>query len=285
MCQKDIVKDYLKNKSEATIKEIAEDTDILEPNIRRILGQGEKKGIFQRISRGVYKVIITIGTSICIHHASALDTLPNLIEQGEKADMVFLDIPYDTPAVKGGNRGVKYDLINVPQFEKILGYSEKLLRKETSCIVYMYSNAPSGIKQMSKYTDCFDKFGFRIVGRGSYSKFFKNGKMATNVSGKVMTPEGITIYSKSDTKQYIDLDYKELRFRGYPTEKSSNMIADLIRKTTDQQDVIIDPFAGSGVIGEQSSILGRNSILIDSSEKSIEYMLDRFMGETRNIPF
>lgn len=35
--------------------EIANDLNILVPNMRRILGQGELKGIFVRVSAGVYK--------------------------------------------------------------------------------------------------------------------------------------------------------------------------------------------------------------------------------------
>jgi predicted transcriptional regulator of viral defense system len=37
-----------------SIKQIAKKTGFLEPNIRRILGQGEKKGIFKRVEKGVY---------------------------------------------------------------------------------------------------------------------------------------------------------------------------------------------------------------------------------------
>lgn len=37
-----------------SIKQIAEATGFLEPNIRRILGQGEKQGIFKRVEKGVY---------------------------------------------------------------------------------------------------------------------------------------------------------------------------------------------------------------------------------------
>jgi predicted transcriptional regulator of viral defense system len=37
-----------------SIKQLAKETGFLEPNIRRILGQGEKKGIFKRVEQGVY---------------------------------------------------------------------------------------------------------------------------------------------------------------------------------------------------------------------------------------
>lgn len=37
-----------------SIKQLAKETGFLEPNIRRILGQGEIKGIFKRVAKGVY---------------------------------------------------------------------------------------------------------------------------------------------------------------------------------------------------------------------------------------
>ena len=36
-------------------KKVANDLGILIPNMRRILGQGELKGLFTRVSKGIYK--------------------------------------------------------------------------------------------------------------------------------------------------------------------------------------------------------------------------------------
>jgi predicted transcriptional regulator of viral defense system len=44
----------LVTKKAKSIKQVAKETGFLEPNIRRILGQGEKKGIFKRVAKGVY---------------------------------------------------------------------------------------------------------------------------------------------------------------------------------------------------------------------------------------
>jgi predicted transcriptional regulator of viral defense system len=43
-------------KKAKSIKQITQETGFLEPNIRRILGQGEKKGIFKRVAKGVYNL-------------------------------------------------------------------------------------------------------------------------------------------------------------------------------------------------------------------------------------
>ena len=94
------------------IKQIAKETGIKEPNIRRILGVGAKEGTFERVDEGVY--ILNNGKEdiAFVHTGDAVKTLPKLAKDGLKVDMVFLDIPYNTPAVKGGNRGVNYNLIS-----------------------------------------------------------------------------------------------------------------------------------------------------------------------------
>lgn len=60
MTQDEIVQKTIAG-SEKSIKEVAAETGILQPNIRRILGQGVKKGIFRRIGRGVYTLTTESG--------------------------------------------------------------------------------------------------------------------------------------------------------------------------------------------------------------------------------
>src|SRR4030042_4140735 len=93
-----LVRESVKNQPKH-IKRIHSETKILEPNIRRILGQGTKKGIFRRVDKGVY--VLNIGNSdvAFIETGNAVEVLPRLAAEGFKADMIFLDIPYKTRAV------------------------------------------------------------------------------------------------------------------------------------------------------------------------------------------
>ncbi len=55
--KKQVIKYFKENKNEAKhFKTIANDLNILVPNMRRILGQGTLKGIFVRVAKGVYKL-------------------------------------------------------------------------------------------------------------------------------------------------------------------------------------------------------------------------------------
>lgn len=269
--QKEKVTESIQNKAK-TIKEIAEETKILEPNVRRILGVGAKEGTFKRLDKGVY-ILSNNGEDIAyIHTGDSVETLPRLAKEGLKADMIFLDIPYDTPAVKGGNRGVEYNLISVENFGKVLDSVKVIARTEDSPIIHMFSQAPSGIKAMQKYNDLFLEKGFVPVGKGQYQKTFADGSPVTSPNGKVAQPEGILVFTLSGNlqKDLQNLNFTLKRPKGYQTEKPAEMIKAMIEMTTEEGDVVLDPFAGSGVTGAEAVRAGRKAVLIEKNQEVVD---------------
>lgn len=285
--QKEKVKKVVEKKGKASIKEIASETGILEPNIRRILGMGAKEGEFERVGDGVYTIKTKDGKEVAVViPADAVETLPKLAKEGFKADMVFLDIPYDTPAVKGGNRGVKYNLVSVEDFSKILDATKTILRDENSPIIHMYSQATSGLKAMQKYNDLFTDKGFIPVGKGEYQKTTADGSPVKNMRGQVMKPEGIIVFNQSGVfDKTLDLQFKMVRPKGYQTEKPAEMLAKMIEMTTKEGDVILDPFAGSGVTGAEAVKKGRKAVLIEKdkevAEKVTKPRVEKAVEETK----
>ena len=271
--QEEIVKETV-SKEAMTIKEVAEATGIKEPNIRRILGQGAKKGVFERVEKGVY--ILNNGTEdiAFVHTADAIESLPKLAEQGLKVDMVFLDIPYNTPAVKGGNRGVAYNLISPDEFRTVMNAVSDIVRTEETPVYYMFSQAESGMKAMMKYNEILDETGFKVVAKGDWQKTFKDGSPVTNVRAKVARPEGILLLNKKGVFVEKDadrnLDFTTIRPRGYSTEKPVELLNSLILQGTKEGDIILDPFAGSGVAGAEAVKTGRKAVLIEKNEKVAE---------------
>lgn len=253
------------------IKEIAEETCILEPNVRRILGEGTKNGIFTRVAKGVYVIKIGNKNIAIIEAGNAVSSLNRLSKIKFKADMVFLDIPYNTPATVGGNRGVNYKTISPKEFNLVIHFIEKILKDEFSPVVYMHSNAKSGIRKMSKYNSKLLKYGFKIVANGSYTKYQKDGVTRTrNMLGNIMEPEMITVYTMSgQIKKSIgdsELDFHLIRPSGYQTEKPCELLRDIINKTTCEDNMILDPFLGSGVSAEQALLCKRNVYGIEIDE-------------------
>ena len=259
-----------------TIKSVAEETGILEPNVRRILGVGAKEGTFSRVDKGVY-ILNKEGKDIAyVHTGDALEVLPKLAAEGLKADMIFLDIPYKTPAVTGGNRGVKYNLITTAQFSSVLSSLKKIVRDENTPILYMYSQAKSGLAEMAKYNNMLLAHGFKPVARGEYTKLQLDGvTRVRNMRGDIIEPEGILLLTQSGkfNKDNPDLNFKLIRPKGYQTEKPEAMLKKLIEMTTKEGEVVLDPFAGSGVTGAEAIKSGREAVLIEKNPEVVEKII------------
>jgi hypothetical protein len=270
------------SKESKSIKQIAEETKILEPNVRRILGVGTKDGTFSRVEKGVY-VLNKNGKDIAyIHTGNAIDVLPKLAREGFKADMIFLDIPYKTPAVIGGNRGIKYDYITPEEFRKVVIPVSLIARTEDTPIIYMYSQARSGLKEMQKYTDILLEAGFKPLAKGEYTKYQKDGvTRVRNMRGDVIEPEGILLlnYSGKFNLEGVDLNFKLVRPKGYQTEKPAEMLKKLITMTTKEGEVVLDPFAGSGVTIEQAVKTGRVGVGIEKNPEVVEKFIKPKIGE------
>lgn len=274
--QKEKVQKVVKEKGKTDIKTVAKELpDLPEPTIRRILGQGAKDGTFERVDKGVY-VLKKDGQDIAyIETGSALEVLPRLAKEGFKADMVFLDIPYDTPAVKGGNRGVNYKLVSLKEFSDVLDSVKQIARHENTPIVHMYSTAPSGMDAMQKYNDLFIEKGFNVVGKGDYTKLTKTGKrfgFPTAKGWQPLNPEGILVFTYSGKldKDLKDLNFKLVRPKGYQTEKPAEMLLALVEMTTEEGDVVLDPFAGSGVAVAEAVRANRKGVAIEVNPEAVE---------------
>jgi DNA modification methylase len=61
----------------------------------------------------------------------------------------------------------------------------------------------------------------------------------------------------------------------HPTQKPLLLISDLIKKHSNEGDVVLDTFAGTGTTGHASILLNRKYILIEREEKYIDIIKNR----------
>lgn len=61
----------------------------------------------------------------------------------------------------------------------------------------------------------------------------------------------------------------------HPTQKPLNLIEDLILKHTNEGDLVVDPFAGSGTTGVACAKLGRDCIMSEINEEYIKIIKER----------
>jgi len=66
---------------------------------------------------------------------------------------------------------------------------------------------------------------------------------------------------------------------GYPTQKPLGVLNRILRASSNQGDLVLDFFAGSGTTGASCLELGRRFILIDNNPQAMEVMARRFEGE------
>lgn len=269
------------------IKALHEATGILRPNIRRIVGQGAKAGKFERIEKGVY-ILTDKGKDILyLHTGDACEILPRLADDGLKVDMIFLDIPYNTPAVRGGNRGIKYDCLTPEQFKSIVQAMKRIIRTDKSPVFYMYSQAPSGMKAMSKYNNIIlDEF--KIVKRGSLTKYQKDGTTrCRNMRGNTIPPEVLLLLSRTGDVikgSEATIDFGCVRPKGYQTEKPAEMLRAIIQATTETGDTVLDPFTGSGVTLDEAIKLGRVAVGVELKQSAVEdYIKPRLTATLERI--
>lgn len=291
--QEQQVKQVLEGADEGkSIKEIAEATGILEPNVRRILGVGAKAGKFERIGPGVYVLKDENGKETAyIEAGDAKETLARFAEEGRTFDMVFLDPAYFSRALIGGNRGIKeYSFILPPDFEDVMKSVAKLVGDDNHVYV-MLSGAQTAQKDMVKYVDGVVNAGFKLIGEGGYQKTFADGSPVTNVRGEVAKPERLMLFTKSGNARAgeipVNLNFRFVRpsvKNSYQTEKPKELLRALIQQSTFEGETILDPFAGSGVTGEQAIETGRKPTLVEKNPEVVEnIIIPRVEGSTSKL--
>lgn len=65
---------------------------------------------------------------------------------------------------------------------------------------------------------------------------------------------------------------------GYPTQKPLAIINRIIKASSNENDLVLDFFAGSGTVGDSCLGLNRRFILIDNNEDAIGIMKNRFQN-------
>lgn len=69
---------------------------------------------------------------------------------------------------------------------------------------------------------------------------------------------------------------------GYPTQKPILLLERIIKISTDPEDVVLDPFCGSGTTLVAAKLAGRNSIGMDTSKEAVELTKARLAEPIRS---
>ncbi len=67
---------------------------------------------------------------------------------------------------------------------------------------------------------------------------------------------------------------------GYPTQKPLGVLNRIVKVHSNEGDLLLDFFAGSGTLGESAKTYNRNCVLVDTNPQAIEIMTNR-LHETK----
>lgn len=255
----------------------------------------ENLGIrFDKIARGIY--CVKDGTASCVVLEG--DGRDLSIFEDSSIDCIITDHPWlDEKSNKGGNRA--FAEYNCFQYTK-RDFLEKMRVLKEGCFLvevipeensnnyqYLYE-----LKQMAEE-----------VGLQYYSKVpWKKGCFVSNTGRKAKNMQDIMIFSKGkaramrfDKKKsmqaetecymsgtngmlpaYFDVEPVKKAQRIHQSELPCNLIEQIIEFLTLPGEIILDQFAGSGVVGEAALKTNRNCILIEQVTEIVDRIQDRF---------
>lgn len=97
-----------------------------------------------------------------------------------------------------------------------------------------------------------------------------------NPRRKVYLPENKKVPLTDYWDKFRDAHHQSICITGYPTEKNFQMLSTIVNASSNQGDIVLDPFCGSGSTLHAANDLGRNWIGIDNSIAAFHAILDRF---------
>ena len=270
--------------------EVEKKIEVKRPSVRARIYEAIEKGILERVSKGVFK------SKDC------------LLVQGDGRDLSFLpdssidaiitDHPYDLKkSNNGGSRHfATYDCFKYTQED----FYEKARVLRDGCFLVEFIPEENGdnweyltqIKQMAKNA------GFIY-----YAKVpWKKGNFISNCGRKSKNTEDVLIFSKGQArslrpdakkdkadpsiKHYMsgangmlpsvfDFEKVDKKTTIHQAQKPAELLEAIIDYVTLPEEIILDQFAGSGVLGEACSRKNRKSVLIEIASEFVEKIKNR----------
>lgn len=75
----------------------------------------------------------------------------------------------------------------------------------------------------------------------------------------------------------------EKKFGKHPTQKTFDLLKRIVLASTNEGDVILDPFTGSSTTGLAAYLYGRNFIGIDAEKQYLDLSIKRFEELDKNL--
>ncbi|MBF4258094.1 MULTISPECIES: DNA-methyltransferase [Vibrio] len=203
--------------------------------------------------------------------------------ESNSVDLVITDPPYEslekhrkigtTTRLKNSKSSSNqwFEIFPNKRFEELISEIYRIMKKNSHFYLFcdqetMFVIKPIAESQGFKFWKpiVWDKvsigMGYHYRARYEFILFFEKGKRKLN---NLSIP---------------DILVEKRVWKGYPTEKPVNLAKILIEQSSNEHDVVIDPFCGSGFVGQASELLNRNFRGNDLNIEAVELTKARING-------
>ena len=261
------------------------------PSIRARVYEAVDKGILKKIAKGVYS-----NNKDC------------LLIQGDGRDLSFIpdgsidaiitDHPYDIKAANnGGDRHfATYDCFKYTQ--KDFDEKARVLKDGSFLVEFLPEESALNYEYLYEIKKMAEAAGFKYYAKVAWKK----GDFVSNCGRKSKNTEDVMIFSKGEPRALrVDakkdkaepgikhfmkgcngmlpttFDYAKPAKKDmlHQAEKPVELLEAIINYVTQEDEVILDQFAGSGVLGAAAMATGRRSILIELASEFVEKIKNR----------
>lgn len=223
---------------------------------------------------------------ISLYNDDCLNVLKEI--KSKSVDLIVTDPPYQIDNTQVGNnsefaksfQNVNNELVKSNMTKGFdVAILDELVRVMKNINLYVWCNK----KQIMMYLNYFvveHKCNFDIIiwnktnavptffnkylTDKEYCLYFKKGGYCKPIN-----------YEKAKTVYYQPLNVKDKKLYGHPTIKPLNIISNLIENSSKENDIVLDPFMGSGTTGVACKNLNRKFIGVELDKTYFEMAKER----------
>ena len=222
-----------------------------------------------------------------IYNEDCYEAIKNIPDKS--IDLIVMDPPYEINANgSGGSFGVeKRDYHNDVSRKLNYGISNEILKELVRVMkkinIYIWCNKT----QIRQYLDFFEGLG----ATSDLLTWHKTNPIPT-CNNKYLSDteyclyfrkDGVPLYGDYETKKkyYVSAtNTEDKKMYKHPTIKPINIVKNLIINSSKENDIVLDPFMGSGTTALAAKELGRNYIGFEIDKKYHKIAINRLNGLT-----
>ena len=222
-----------------------------------------------------------------LYQGDCLEIMDELIREGVKVDAIITDPPYnisrDNNFKTMGRAGIDFGEWDKDfDLTSWIDYCEPLLKKGGNIVIF------NDWKNMSYIVEALEKNGFEIK---DLIRWKKTNPMPRNRDRRFITDYEVAVWAVKPRGKWTFNRLSNIYERpeiicgitskgeklngGHPTQKPVEVMKWLIDRLTDEDDLVLDPFMGSGTTGVACMNANRSFVGIEIDENYFNIAVNR----------